>query len=81
MTTILSSKGQIVIPLEIRRKLGLSAGAVISCAVEDGRIVLDPRGSARRAKIVNEGDYLALEAPEGAPEMTSERVKEILSEL
>lgn len=79
--TILSSKGQIVIPLEIRRKLGLSAGAVISCDLEDGRIVLDPRGSAAPARLVSEADYLALEAPSGAPEMTPERVKEILTEL
>lgn len=81
MTTTLSSKGQIVIPLEIRKKLGLSAGAVISCDLEDGRIVLDPRGSARPARLLSAADYSALEAPEGAPEMTPERVKEILSEL
>ena len=81
MTTTLSSKGQIVIPLEIRKKLGLSTGAVISCALEDGRIVLDPRGSAPRARLVSAADCLALEAPKGAPEMTPERVKEILAEL
>lgn len=80
MTTTHSSKGQIVIPLEIRKKLGLSAGAVISCALEDGRIVLDPRGTAPPARLVSVADCLALEAPKGAPEMTPQRVKEILSE-
>lgn len=80
MITTLSSKGQIVIPLEIRRKLGLSAGAVISCEVVEGRIVLDPHGSAPRARLVSAPDYLALEAPAGAPAMTAEGVKEILAD-
>lgn len=81
MTTTLSSKGQIVIPLEIRRKLGLSAGAVISCDLEDGRIILDPSGAASPAAIVSADGYLALQAPEGAPEMAPGQVKEIISEL
>ncbi len=81
MTMTLSSKGQIVIPLEIRRKLGLSTGAVISCDLVDGRIVLDPHGSAPKACLVSASGYMALEAPKGAPEMTPEGVKEILAEL
>lgn len=80
MTTTFSSKGQIVIPLEIRRKLGLVAGAVISCDLENGRIILNPRDRAPCAILVSEAGYLALEAPKGAPEMTPERVKEILFE-
>lgn len=81
MTTTLSSKGQIVIPLEIRRKLGLLAGAVMSCDLVDGLIVLDPHGSVPRARLVSASDYLALEAPREAPEMSPEGVKEILAEL
>ena len=54
---------------------------MISCDLEDGRIILDPRGSAPPARIVSGDDYLALEAPEGAPDMTPDRVKELLSEL
>ena len=62
----------------MRKRLGLSAGAVISCYLQDGRIILDPFKEARPAQFVE--DEMALEAPEGAPEMTPERVKEILSE-
>lgn len=81
MTTTLSSRGQVVIPLEIRKRLGLSAGTVINCMLEDGSIILTPVAPSSQARVVAEYDYVALEAPEGAPAMTPERVKEILSEL
>ena len=81
MTTTLSSKGQVVIPLEIRTRLGLPPGALIDCVLEDGRIVLTPVGQDNRARMIVENDYVALDAPDGAPVMTPKRVKEILSEV
>jgi AbrB family looped-hinge helix DNA binding protein len=78
MTTTLSSKGQIVIPLEIRKRLGLPEGAVISCAIEDGKIILDPNPRAEEATLVEVDGRPVLVAPPGAPEMTPEFVKEIL---
>lgn len=81
MTTTLSSKGQIVIPLEIRNRLGLSTGALIECDLEDGRIILTPAAASSHARLISEADYIALDAPDGAPAMTPKRVKEILSEL
>jgi AbrB family looped-hinge helix DNA binding protein len=81
MTTTLSSKGQIVIPLEIRNRLGLPTGAVFDCDLEDGRIILTPAVKSSYARLISEEDYVALEAPDGAPAMTPKRVKEILSEL
>jgi AbrB family looped-hinge helix DNA binding protein len=78
MTTTLSSKGQIVIPSEIRRKLGLPEGAVISCEVVDGKIILDPEPARAKATLSVEGGKPVLVAPQGAPEMTPELVKEIL---
>ena len=79
MTTTLSSKGQVVIPLEIRKRLALAAGAVISCELVDGRIVLDPNPSRNAAAIAEEDGEPVLVAPLGAPEMTPELVKELLS--
>jgi AbrB family looped-hinge helix DNA binding protein len=38
----LSSKGQLVIPRQVRRALGLVPGMRLSVRVEDGRIVLEP---------------------------------------
>lgn len=81
MTTTLSSKGQIVIPLEIRNRLGLPTGALIDCDLQDGHIILTPVVQTVRAQVVSDGDYIALDAPDGAPAMTPKRVKDILSEL
>jgi AbrB family looped-hinge helix DNA binding protein len=79
MTTTLSSKGQVVIPLEIRKRLGLPEGAVISCEIEDGKIILDPNPNRAEAALAEEDGRPVLVAPPGAPEMTPELVKEILS--
>ena len=54
MKAPLSSKGQVVIPLEIRKKLGLPAGAVISFEIVDGKIVLDPNPDRSEAVITEE---------------------------
>ena len=40
ISTVLSSKGQLIIPKEIREELHLRQGARFSVAVEEGRIVL-----------------------------------------
>jgi AbrB family looped-hinge helix DNA binding protein len=76
--TTLASKGQVVIPSEIRRKLGLPEGAVISCEVVDGKIVLDPEPARVKASLIDEDGRPVLVAPQGAPEMTPELVKGIL---
>ncbi len=79
MKTKLSSKGQVVIPLEIRKRLGLPAGAVMDCKLDQNCIILSPCES--NAKLITDASYVALEAPEGAPEMSPQRVKDILLEL
>lgn len=81
MKTTLSSKGQIVIPLEIRKHLGLPAGTVMDCQLDRNRIILSPYESNAKATLVKDDSYIALEAPDGAPEMSPEKVKDILLEL
>jgi len=78
MTTTLSSNGQIVIPLKIRKRLGLSEGTVISYTIEDGKIVLDPNAGVEEATLIEEGGRPVLIAPAGAPDMRPKLVKEIL---
>ena len=82
MQTHISSKGQVVLPGPIRRKLGLRAGDSLDAHVKDGQIVLAPR-QARRAKAVIKRDKLTglpvLCVGAGAPELTSEQVQDILS--
>jgi AbrB family looped-hinge helix DNA binding protein len=42
MVTTVSTKGQLVIPAEIRERLGIEPGAKIAISVEGSRIVLQP---------------------------------------
>lgn len=79
-TTTMSSKGQLVIPLELRRMLGLRAGDRFQCAVEGEKITLMPERHERARCRIGADGLPILTAPAGAPEMTPEVVKEILSE-
>ena len=79
MATTLSSGGQVVIPLGIRKKLGLFEGAVIAYKVVDGKIVLDPNPGGEKASISEVEGRPTLVAPAGVPEMTPELIREILS--
>ncbi len=58
-TSVMTSKGQLVIPARLRRKFGIQKGTVIAFIEEKGRIVLQPvtpefirglRGSLRGEK-------------------------------
>ncbi len=40
--TTLSSKGQVVIPLELREKLGLEAGTKMAIRIEANHLVIEP---------------------------------------
>lgn len=40
-TSIITSKGQVTIPAEMRRRLGLAAGQRVAFGFKDGRIVLE----------------------------------------
>ncbi|MEI8309480.1 MAG: AbrB/MazE/SpoVT family DNA-binding domain-containing protein [Verrucomicrobiota bacterium] len=84
MTTILSSKGQVVLNAALRRSLGLSAGTVFSVRSENRAIVLEPISPARsKGKIVKEPStgFSVLEAIGNIPKLTSERVKEMLADF
>jgi AbrB family looped-hinge helix DNA binding protein len=49
--TIISSKGQITIPLELREQLGIKAGTSINWAEDRGRLVLTPMTDRRIREI------------------------------
>lgn len=46
-TAVLGPQGRIVIPIEIRKKLGLEPGTVINIWMEDGEVHLRSRAAAR----------------------------------
>lgn len=46
-TAVLGPQGRIVIPIEIRKKLGLEPGTVLNIWLEDGKVHLRSRAAAR----------------------------------
>jgi AbrB family looped-hinge helix DNA binding protein len=84
METKLSSKGQIVLGVAIRRKLGLQPGDSLEAKVRAGSVVLTPRKkpSAKATILTDRITGLpVLSAGPGAPPLTSKQVREILAEF
>jgi AbrB family looped-hinge helix DNA binding protein len=84
MQTKISTKGQVVLPGPIRRRLGLQAGDPLDAKVEGERIVLTPRKKrVRKAKIVIDpvSGFPAVTLGPGAPVLTHKEVKEMLSDF
>ena len=80
-TTTLSSKGQLVIPLELRQMLSLRTGDRFQCAVDGKKIILMPENQERAGCRTGEDGLPILTAPAGAPEMTPELVNPILHKV
>jgi AbrB family looped-hinge helix DNA binding protein len=84
METKISTKGQVVLPGQIRRKLGLRTGDPLDARVECGRIVLTPRSTrSREVSIVIDPitGLPVLSAGPEAPVLSSKQVYEILSDF
>jgi AbrB family looped-hinge helix DNA binding protein len=82
MQTRVSTKGQVVLPGPLRRKLGIQAGDAMEVSVEAGRIVLMPqRKTTRKGKIVVDPmtGLPVLSAAKDAPALSSRDVDEILA--
>ena len=82
MQTRVSTKGQVVVPGPIRRKLGLRAGDLLDASVEAGRIILRPRQTRSpkpRVALDPITGLPVLTAGSDAPLLTSKQVQEILA--
>jgi AbrB family looped-hinge helix DNA binding protein len=82
MQTKVSTKGQIVLPGPLRRKLGIRAGDPLDIAIEKNRIVLTaPERKHFTARIIEDPitGLPVLYAGPDAPVLTSEQVEEILA--
>ena len=80
----MSTKGQVVLPGRIRRRLGLQAGDSLDAKLDGNRVVLTPKkGRGRRARIVKDPitGLPALSSSGEAPGLTSTQVREILAEF
>jgi AbrB family looped-hinge helix DNA binding protein len=84
MQTKVSTKGQIVIPGPLRRRLDIRAGDTLDIAVEKDRIVMTqaskPKYEARLVKDPVTG-FLAIDLGPDAPTLTSEMVRELLTDF
>ena len=84
MQTRVSTKGQIVLPGPIRRKLGIHAGDKLEASVEGDRIVLTPHHRpSHKPRIVKDPKtgFIFLDAGPDAPVLTHEQVKEMLADF
>jgi AbrB family looped-hinge helix DNA binding protein len=84
MKTKLSTKGQVVLPVAIRRKLGLQPGETLDASVDGESVKLTPaRKRTRRARIINDPitGLPVLTLGNGAPVLTSKQVRETLDEF
>jgi AbrB family looped-hinge helix DNA binding protein len=82
MKTKVSTKGQVVLPGPLRRRLGIRAGDPLDANIEGGRIVLTPRKRySYKVKIVTDRvtGMPALSAGCDAPLLSSKEVEEILT--
>jgi AbrB family looped-hinge helix DNA binding protein len=82
MQAKVSTKGQIVLPGPLRRRLGICAGDPLDAHVEGGRIVLTPRRKrSPRARIIEDPvtGLPVLSAGPDAPVLTQKEVLEILA--
>ena len=78
-TSTLSSKGQLVIPTDLRNALHLQPGDKISFRLEGHALVLERVHSDRATVVVNRKGRKVLVAPADAPAMSTETVKTILA--
>jgi len=84
MQTKVSTKGQVVLPEPIRRRMGLQPGDSLDAKIEGEQIILTPRKKrTRKARIVIDPvtGIPAVTLGPGAPVLTSKEVEDMLSDF
>jgi AbrB family looped-hinge helix DNA binding protein len=84
MRTKVSTKGQIILPEPLRRRLGIRAGDPLDAEIENGRIVLTPQQKASfEPRIIEDPvtGFPVLYAGPEAPVLTSEMVRDLLTDF
>jgi AbrB family looped-hinge helix DNA binding protein len=84
MRTTVSTKGQVVVPSHIRRKLGLQPGDSLEARLEGQHIIFTPRKvRTRKARIIRDlvTGLPVLTAGPKAPKLMSAQVREILADF
>jgi len=73
MRTRVSTKGQVVLPHPIRRKLGLRTGDPLDAKVEGGRIVLTPRRTRSQVVRILRDPITGLPVLSGGPDAIAKK--------
>ena len=84
MKTKVSTKGQVVLPLAIRKRLDLRPGDPLDARVSGDHVILIPRKiRVRKSQIIDDPvtGLPVLSAGEDASPLTSEEVAEILNQF
>ncbi|PYV16758.1 MAG: hypothetical protein DMG21_10650 [Acidobacteria bacterium] len=84
MQTKLSTKGQVVLPGSVRRRLGLQAGDALEVQMKAGGVLLTPRRPrSRKVRILVDRvtGLPVLSVGRQAPRLTSAQVRELLAEF
>jgi AbrB family looped-hinge helix DNA binding protein len=83
MTTTLSSKGQVVLPRQVRSKLGLQPGTEFDVSTSGENVLLVPRLRRGKARLVRDRKTRlpTLIPPPGTPPLTSEAVRAALADF
>jgi AbrB family looped-hinge helix DNA binding protein len=80
MTVTMSTKGQIVVPKEIRERAGMDAGDELEISLEDGKVQLKKAGQPARQRLkikINKSSGMPyFDAPKDAPPITLDWIKE-----
>jgi AbrB family looped-hinge helix DNA binding protein len=82
MQTKVSTKGQVVLPGILRRRLGIRAGDPLDIDIDAGSIILTPRRKAhQKAQIITDPitGLPVLSLSKDIPVLTSREVQEILA--
>lgn len=84
METKISTKGQVVLPSTVRRRLGLRAGDSLRVKVEGENVILAPKRKRKtKGKIITDPitGFPVLTLGPGAPVLTSKEVEEMLADF
>ncbi|MCC6328593.1 MAG: AbrB/MazE/SpoVT family DNA-binding domain-containing protein [Acidobacteria bacterium] len=86
MRTEVSKEGQIVIPISLRRRLGIKPGDRLEADIKNGDIVLSLRPEEkkpRKARIIKDPvtGLPVIDVGEDAPVLTSDMVREMLADF
>ena len=76
MLATIDAGGRVVVPKEVRERLGLRAGARVTLAEVDGALTITP--VATPMTVVERDGIVVLETPETIPTLTAEQVRAVL---